>query len=79
MLACGAATAKALDHCSFCAYARKYNGAINAMLADQTAKARFTDLGASLLPASSADFVKLIADETEKWGKVIKFAGIKPE
>jgi hypothetical protein len=35
--------------------------------------------GASLLAGSSADFGKLIADETEKWGKVIKFADIKPE
>jgi tripartite-type tricarboxylate transporter receptor subunit TctC len=49
------------------------------MLADPTVKARFTELGASLLPGSSADFGKLIANETEKWGKVIKFAGIKPE
>jgi hypothetical protein len=49
------------------------------MLADPTAKARFTELGASLLPGSSVDFGKLIADETEKWGKVIKFADIKPE
>jgi tripartite-type tricarboxylate transporter receptor subunit TctC len=50
-----------------------------AWLADPAAKARFTELGASLLPGSAADFAKLIADETEKWGKVIKFAGIKPE
>ena len=49
------------------------------MLADPVAKARFTDLGASLLPGSPADFGKLIADETDKWGKVIRFAGIKPE
>jgi tripartite-type tricarboxylate transporter receptor subunit TctC len=55
------------------------NAAINAMLADQKAKARFTELGASLLPGSAADFGKLIADETEKWDKVIRFAGIKPE
>ena len=55
------------------------NAAINAMLADQKAKARFIELGASLLPGSAADFGKLIADETEKWGRVIKFAGIKPE
>ncbi len=55
------------------------NAAINAMLADQKAKARFIELGASLLPGSAADFGKLIADETEKWGKVIRFAGIKPE
>ena len=57
----------------------KLNRAINAMLADPTVKARFAELGASLLPGSSANFSKLIADETEKWGKVIKFAGIKPE
>jgi tripartite-type tricarboxylate transporter receptor subunit TctC len=57
----------------------KLNQAINAMLADPAAKARFTELGASLLPGSPADFARLIADETEKWGKVIKFAGIKPE
>src|SRR5215468_5360529 len=57
----------------------RLNKAINAMLADPTAKARFTELGASLLPGSAADFAKLIADEPEKWGKVIKFAGIKPE
>jgi tripartite-type tricarboxylate transporter receptor subunit TctC len=55
------------------------NAAINAMRADQKAKARFTELGASLLPGSAADFGKLIADETEKWDKVIRFAGIKPE
>jgi tripartite-type tricarboxylate transporter receptor subunit TctC len=57
----------------------KLNGAINAMLADPMIKTRFTDLGAPLLPGSSADFGKLIADETDKWGKVIRFAGIKPE
>ena len=51
----------------------------NAMLADPLAKARFIDLGASLLPGSAADFGNLIASETKKWGKVIKFAGIKPE
>ncbi len=57
----------------------KLNTAINAMLADPIAKGRFTDLGASLLPGSAADFGNLIVDETEKWSKVIKFAGIKPE
>jgi len=57
----------------------KLNKAINAMLADPAAKARFVDLGASLLPGSAADFGNLIAAETEKWGKVIRFAGIKPE
>ena len=57
----------------------KINAAINGMLADPVASARFIDLGASLLPGSPADFGNLIASETEKWGKVIKFAGIKPE
>jgi tripartite-type tricarboxylate transporter receptor subunit TctC len=55
------------------------NTVINAMLADEKARARFTELGASLLPGSAGDFGRLIAAETEKWGKVIKFAGIKPE
>jgi tripartite-type tricarboxylate transporter receptor subunit TctC len=55
------------------------NRAIGAMLADPVAKGRFIDLGASLLPGSAADFGNLVRDETEKWGKVIRFAGIKPE
>jgi len=55
------------------------NKAINAMLADPAAKARFTELGASLLPGSPADFGKLVADETEKRGKVIRTANIKLE
>ena len=42
-------------------------------------KARFAELGNAVLPGSPADFGKLISDETEKWGKVIKFAGIKPQ
>jgi tripartite-type tricarboxylate transporter receptor subunit TctC len=53
------------------------NRAVNAILADATAQARFRELGASLLPGSAADFGKLVADETEKWGKVVKFAGAK--
>jgi tripartite-type tricarboxylate transporter receptor subunit TctC len=57
----------------------KLNGEINAALADPKIKARLTDLGAIVLPLSPAQFGKLIADETEKWAKVIKFAGIKPE
>jgi tripartite-type tricarboxylate transporter receptor subunit TctC len=51
---------------------------INAGLADANIKARLTDLGATTLTGSSADFGKLIADETEKWGKVVKAANIKP-
>jgi hypothetical protein len=42
-------------------------------------KARIAEMGETALPTSPADFGKLIADETEKWAKVIKFAGIKPE
>ena len=42
-------------------------------------KARFADLSATALAGTPADFGKFIAEETEKWGKVIKFAGIKPE
>jgi tripartite-type tricarboxylate transporter receptor subunit TctC len=57
----------------------RLNKELNAILADPSAKARFAELGASLLPGSPADFGKLIADETEKWGKVIRFAGIKAE
>jgi hypothetical protein len=41
-------------------------------------KARFADLGGTLLPGSAADFGMLIADETEKWGKVIREANITP-
>jgi tripartite-type tricarboxylate transporter receptor subunit TctC len=55
------------------------NREINAGLADPKLKARLADLGATVLPGSPADFGKLIAEETEKWGKVIKFAGIKPD
>ena len=57
----------------------RINAAVNAILADPASQARFTELGASLLPGSPADFGKLLADETEKWGKVVKFAGAKPE
>jgi tripartite-type tricarboxylate transporter receptor subunit TctC len=57
----------------------KLNKEINAALADPKMKARFADLGGTVLPGSPADFGKLIADETEKWGKVVKFAGIRPE
>ena len=55
------------------------NKAINAALADPKMKARMADLGSSVLAGSPADFGKLLADETEKWGKVVKFANIKPE
>ena len=57
----------------------KLNREINAGLADPKIKARFVDLGGTVLAGSPADFGKLIADETEKWGKVIRAANIKPE
>jgi tripartite-type tricarboxylate transporter receptor subunit TctC len=57
----------------------KLNREINAALADPKMKARLADLGGTPLPGSSADFGKLIAAETEKWGKVIRAANIKAE
>jgi tripartite-type tricarboxylate transporter receptor subunit TctC len=57
----------------------KLNKEINAALADPKIKARLADLGGTVLPGTPADFGKLIADETEKWGKVVKFTGIKPQ
>ena len=56
----------------------KLNKEINAGLADPKTKARLAELGGMVLAGSPADFAKLIADETEKWGKVIRAAGIKP-
>jgi tripartite-type tricarboxylate transporter receptor subunit TctC len=55
------------------------NSEANAGLADPMIKARFADLGATVFPGSPADFGKLIAEETEKWAKVVKFAGIKAD
>ena len=57
----------------------KINKAMNAVLADPKSQARFAELGASLLPGSPADFSRLVADETEKWGKVVRFSGAKPD
>jgi tripartite-type tricarboxylate transporter receptor subunit TctC len=57
----------------------KLNKEINAALADPTIKARFANLGSKVLAGSPADFGKHIADETEKWAKVIKFVGIKAD
>jgi tripartite-type tricarboxylate transporter receptor subunit TctC len=57
----------------------KINREINAGLADPTMKARLADLGGITIAGSPDDFGKLIADETEKWGKVIRAANIKPE
>jgi tripartite-type tricarboxylate transporter receptor subunit TctC len=57
----------------------KLNKEINAGLADPKIKARFADLGGTPLVGSPADFGKLIADETEKWGKVTRAANIQPQ
>jgi tripartite-type tricarboxylate transporter receptor subunit TctC len=57
----------------------KLNKEIDAALADPTLNARFADLGVTPVPGSPADFGRLIAAETEKWAKVIKFAGIKAQ
>jgi tripartite-type tricarboxylate transporter receptor subunit TctC len=57
----------------------KLNREINAILADSKVKARFSDLGGTVLPGSPADFGKLIADETERWGKVIRAANIRAQ
>src|SRR5499426_2864361 len=57
----------------------KLNKEINAGLADPNMKTRLADLGGTVLAGSPADFGKFIADETEKWGKVIKSAGIKSQ
>jgi len=56
----------------------KLNKEINATLADPKIKARLADIGGTVLVNSPADFAKLIANDTKKWGKVIKFADIKP-
>jgi tripartite-type tricarboxylate transporter receptor subunit TctC len=52
---------------------------INAGLVDAKTKARLADLGLTALAGSPADFGKLIAEETEKWSKVVKFSGAKPD
>jgi tripartite-type tricarboxylate transporter receptor subunit TctC len=57
----------------------KLNTEINAGLANPKFKAQLASLGGTVLLGSPADFGKLIADETEKWAKVIQSAGIKPE
>jgi tripartite-type tricarboxylate transporter receptor subunit TctC len=57
----------------------KLNSTVNAILADGKTKTRFGELGATLLPGSAADFTKLVADETKKWGEVVKFCGAKAD
>jgi tripartite-type tricarboxylate transporter receptor subunit TctC len=57
----------------------KLNSEINAALADPKMKARIAELGTTVFPGSAADLAKFVADETEKWGKVVKTSGAKPE
>src|SRR5262249_43188638 len=57
----------------------RLNNQINAGLADRKLRARLAELANAPLPLSPADVVKLVAEETEKWGKVIRTANIKPE
>jgi tripartite-type tricarboxylate transporter receptor subunit TctC len=57
----------------------KLNREINLGLVDPKMKARFADLGVAVLAGSPIDFGHFLAEETEKWGKVVKFAGMKPE
>ena len=54
------------------------NKEINAFLADPKMKSKLVDLGGTELPGSPAEFAKMIADETEKWSKVVRFANVKP-
>jgi tripartite-type tricarboxylate transporter receptor subunit TctC len=56
----------------------RLNKEINAGLADPKMKARLAEMGGMVLAGSPADFGKLIADETEKWAKVVKFSGARP-
>ena len=57
----------------------KLNKEINAGLVNPKLRAQLADLGGTLLPGSAADFGKLIAEQTEKWGKVVKFSGAKAD
>jgi tripartite-type tricarboxylate transporter receptor subunit TctC len=57
----------------------RLNKEINAILAEPRAKTRIADMGATLIAGSPADFGRLIAEETEKWGKVVRFSGAKAD
>jgi tripartite-type tricarboxylate transporter receptor subunit TctC len=57
----------------------RLNREVNAALADPTVKARMAELGSEISTGSPADFANLIAEETEKWAKVVKFAGLKAD
>ncbi len=57
----------------------RLNREVNAVLADPAVKVRMDELGSEIFTGSPADFGKLVAEETEKWAKVVKFAGLKAE
>ena len=57
----------------------KVNREINVGLADPALRAKIANLGGGIVASSPGEFGRLMADETEKWGKVVKFAGVKPE
>jgi tripartite-type tricarboxylate transporter receptor subunit TctC len=57
----------------------KLNGAVNAVLADPKLRARLAELGGEAMPMTPSEFGKLVADETEKWAKVVKFSGARAE
>jgi tripartite-type tricarboxylate transporter receptor subunit TctC len=69
----GAPTGTAVD------IIERLNREVNAGLADSKVNARFADLGGIAMPGSPADFGRLIAEETEKWAKVVKFSGAKAD
>jgi tripartite-type tricarboxylate transporter receptor subunit TctC len=58
---------------------QRLNREINAALADPQVQARLASIGGTSLPGSPADFGRLLAEETQKWGKIVKAAGIKAE
>ncbi len=57
----------------------KLNREINTGVANPRMKARFADLGAAVLAGTPDEFGKVLAEETEKWGRVVKLAGLKPD